>query len=206
MSATENKQPTAFDQLLGELGEMKKALPAADVTETATTAVAAVAAGEGDPATTTEPLAKGAFQVTLADGSVVEAQDGTELVKALFTRVDNQEDLMVKALGGTIDMVKSLTGMVNSQDKLIKSMQADLARIGGQPAGRKTLLTVHEQVNTMTKSLTQETAAPTPAEIMAKANTAYDDKRISGQELNEISVAVRMRQPIDGGLLAKAMA
>lgn len=145
------------------------------------------------------------LQVTLADGSVVEAEDGTELVKSLFERFDAQEDSLVKALGGTLNLVKAQGEQLVAQGNLIKSLQAEVARIGNQGAGRKTLVTVHEQVNTMTKSMQPEQKGPTKEEIMAKSNAAFSAGRITGQEFTMIDVAMRSGFEIDPALAAKVM-
>lgn len=209
MSTQATNEPSAFQQLLGDLDTMAKAMPQPAVAgaapaegedeEAKKKAAEAAAAAEG-----VDPMAK-SFQVTLADGSVVEAQDGTELVKSLFERVDSQEDMMVKALGGTLDLVKSLTSQVTSQGALIKSLQDTVAKLGAQPAGRKTLVTVHEQVSTLTKSLPQQEQAPTREEIMAKSNAAFTAGKISGQEFTMIDVAMRSGVPLDQALVSKVM-
>lgn len=212
MSADNNKQPSAFDQLLGELGTMTKALPAADVADDKKIQAAAGADddkekldADGKPIVA-ESMEK-SFKVTLADGTEVEAQDGTELVKSLFARVDNQEDMIVKALGGTLDLVKSLTATVKSQGDLVKSLQETVAKLGGQGAGRKSIVDVHQQVNTLTKSMgDQDQKGPTAEEIMAKSNAAFAAGKISGQELNIIDVSMRSGFPIDQALAAKVLA
>jgi hypothetical protein len=210
MSTEKNNQPSAFQQLLGDLDTMAKAMPQPqaegapvagegedDEAKKQAAATAAAAAESGDPMTKS-------FQVTLADGSVIEAQDGTELVKSLFERVDGQEDMMVKALGGTLDLVKSLTTRVTSQGEVIKSLQETVAKLGNQGAGRKTLVNVHEQVNSLTKSLPgAEAKGVSPEEFLAKSHAAFAANKISGQELNVIDVSLRQGAPIDQSLLAK---
>jgi hypothetical protein len=205
MSTEQNKQPNSFQQLLGELGEMTKSFaPPAEANDGKKPSEGEEdddknkVAAEGD-----ESMAK-SFQVTLADGSVVEAQDGTELVKSLFERVDNQESMMVQALGGTLDLVKSMGAQLTAQSELIKSLQDTVGRLSNQGAGRKTLVNVHEQVTTMTKSL-QQPQGPTKEEIMAKSNAAFAAGKISGHELTTIDVAMRAGVPIDQALAAKVM-
>lgn len=213
MSATENKQPgEGFLALLGELDTLNKAIPAAEVKDDKKIEAAAAAAGaeddgkeklgeDGKPL----PAMTKSMQVTLADGTVIEAEDGTELVKSLFARVDDQEDLMVKALGGAINLIKAQGEQITATNALVKSLQADLAKLGNQGAGRKTLVNVHEQVTQLTKS-NQEPQGPTPQEFMVKANAAFDAKKITGIELTTCDVAVRTQQQIDPGLIAKVLA
>lgn len=216
MSATENKQAGgAFDQLLGELDTMTKALPAAGVADDQkiqAAAAAAAAAGGTDDGKKPEldadgkpivaaPMVK-SFQVTLDDGSVVEAEDGTELVKSLFARFDKNEDLVVKSLGATINLVKSQMEQLTATTALVKSLQADVARLGSQGTGRKTLVNVHEQVTQLAKSQPQ---GPTPVEFMAKANAAFTAGKLSGIELTTIDVSLRQQVPVDQALYTKVM-
>lgn len=210
MSANENKQPgEGFQALLGELETMTKAIPAAGVADDNKIQAAAAAAGEGDDdkeklGADGKPLPAmtKSMQVTLADGTVIEAEDGTELVKSLFARVDNQEDLMVKALGGAINLIKSQGEQLAATTALVKSLQADLVKLGNQGTGRKTLVHVHDQVSDLTKSL-QKPQGPTPQEFMAKANLAFSAGKITGHELTVCDVSMRNQEPIDPALFAK---
>lgn len=210
MSADNNKQPGGFEKLMGELETMTKALPAADVADDKKIAAAAGEAGAAADDENKEqlgedgkPLTK-SLQVTLADGTVVDAEDGTELVKSLMARLDSQEDQVVKALGGTIDLVKALHEQVSASNALVKSLQADVARLAGQGAGRKTMVTVHEKLagTTLAKS---EQQGPTAEEFMAKSHAAFVAHKISGQELTSIDVSMRLGQPVDQSLVAKVL-
>lgn len=212
MSANENKQPSeAFAALLGELDTMTKALPAAEVADDKKIEAAAGADGDdkpkldadGKPIVAAEPMTK-SLQVTLADGTVIEAEDGTELVKSLFARVDSNEDMVVKALGGTLNLVKAQADQLKETTALVKSLQADVARLGNQGAGRKTLVNVHEQVTQLAKAHAPQ--GPTPQEFMAKAHSAFEAKKITGIELTTCDVAVRTQQQIEPGLIAKVLA
>lgn len=214
MSANDKKQPSeGFAALLGELDTMTKALPAADVADDKKIADAADD-GDGDgkqkldadgkPIADTDPMTK-SFQVTLADGTVVEAEDGTELVKSLFARVDQNEDMIVKALGGTLNLVKSQGEQIAATNALVKSMQAEIAKLGNQGAGRKTLVNVHEQVSTLTKAMGQPPTL-TPAEFMTKANAAFDAQKITGPELVAADVSIRQGFAVDQAVFNKVMA
>lgn len=212
MSANEKKQPgQGFEALLGELDTMTKALPAADVADDDNKIKAAAGAEDDDKPKldadgkpiVAEPMAK-SFKVTLDDGTEVEAEDGTELVKSLMQRFDTNEDQMVKALGGTLNLVKAQGEQLASLNVLCKALQADLAKLGNQGAGRKTMLNVHEQITTLAKS--SQPTGPTPQEFMVKANAAFDAKKISGIELTTCDVAIRQKEQIDPGLIAKVLA
>lgn len=144
-----------------------------------------------------EPMGK-SFAFTLEDGTVVEAQDGTELVKALFDRVESTETTMAKALGAAVDML-------GKQGEMIKSLQAEVKKLAGEGRGRKAVLSVAEKVpagQTMAKSEPQGVSAQ---EFFAKAEQAFAAGRISGQELTVIDVSRRSGMAIDQGLVAKVV-
>jgi hypothetical protein len=206
MSADNNKQPAPFQALLGELETMTKALPAADVADDKKIQAAADGNGDADDDNKDDqqgdPMAK-SLQVTLADGTVIEAEDGTELVKSLMDQVGKQEDMMVKAMGGVINLVKHQGEQLKAQGTLIKSLQDTVTRLSGQGAGRKSIVDVHQQVGELTKSLQAPSQGPTAQEFMVKSHAAFTAGKISGQELNVIDVSLRQGAAIDPTLLAK---
>lgn len=207
MSANENKQPgEGFQALLGELDTLNKAIPAAEVADDKKIQTAAADGDaddkkkEGDD----KPMTK-SLQVTLADGTILEAEDGTELVKSLFARVDSNEDMIVKALGGTLNLIKAHSDQLKATNELVKSLQADVAKLANQPAGRKTLVNVHEQVTAMTKA-NPEPAVQTVADFMVKANSAFTAGKITGIELTSADVAIRNGFAPDESVVAKVLA
>ena len=196
-------QVGAFDALLGELDTLTKALPADDGSDKKIQAAAEGGGSvDGDEDENLDadgkPILGKSLQVTLADGTKVDAQDGTALVKSLIGRIDDTEDVISKCLTAVV-------GMVKAQDELIKSLQGDVKRLGGEGKGRKTMLAITEQASTLAKS------APTGldvGEFMIKANSAFDAKRINGKELTFIDVAIRNGQAnvIDQSLVTKVLA
>ena len=144
-----------------------------------------------------EPMGK-SFAFTLEDGTVVEAMDGTELVKSMMTRFESTESAMTKALGAAVDLI-------GKQGDMIKSLQADMKKLAGEGRGRKAVVSVAEKVpagQTMAKS---EPSGLTVQEFFAKAEAAFSAGRISGQELTAIDVARRSGMAIDQGLVAKVV-
>ena len=218
--ATASQSP--YEDLLAELSAeqeaLAKALPAEDGDGDEKIAAAAAeggsqGAGEGEGEEGEKPEGEGdepamakSFKVTLADGSEAEAVDATELVKslqeqvgALSGRVD-QHDGLAKALGQTLELVKGQAG-------LIKSMQAQIAKLGGEGRGRKTLVTVHEKpagepATTMAKSNPDQ---PTAEQFMVKANAAFDAHKLTGLELTSIDVSLREGRSLNPELIKKVM-
>lgn len=195
-----------FDKLMGELnqlaadqGELAKALPADDGKdedkiqaaaaegglgggEEGGEGAAAGEAGEGgadaeDGKGDGAPMAK-SFQLTLEDGTVIEAQDGTEMVKALAEDLNQTKGTMAKALGEAVTLIKG-------QNDMIKSLTDRVAKLSGEGRGRKAVLSVVEKpapaAATMAKS--QQAEGVTPEIFFAKALDAQKANRISGTDI-----------------------
>ena len=208
-----------FDALLAELAPLAKAMAPADgddkIAAAADEAGVAMPTDEGkgdgtDEDETDDVLGK-SFAVTLPDGTVQDAFDATDLIKSLGARLEVAEAATVQH-GTTIqateaNLAKALTaasmlaGMVKSQDAraraqddLIKSLQADVARIGNQPVGRKAVVAMAEK----TVAGRAAVSGTDPNEIMAKAMTA----NAAGQLM--ASDVARLEASFNAGLAAPA--
>ena len=171
----------SFEALRADLELMQKSLtiaPTPAVAAGTETDPAAVVV-EGAPAPGGELMKSFSFE--LADGTVIDAMDGTELVKALGDRLVATETALAKAQTDTVEVV----GM---QSALIKSLTAQVAALSGQGAGRRSVLRTTESItpaNTtvveepMGKSLTFKTGG----DAMAAADKAFGAGRITGLEL-----------------------
>lgn len=206
-----------FDKLMQELNGlqadqelMTKALPADDGEDEEKIQAAAAEGGsdhqepdgdedgkgEGDGDADNKPMAK-SFKFTLEDGTEVEAEDGTELVKSLQARVETTEQTMAKALEQTLNLVKG-------QSELIKSMQDQIKKLSGEGRGRKTVVSVVEKpVGTMVKSMQPEGVSPD--EFFAKALTAQREGRISGSEIALAETMLNRGQQIPPAILQRVM-
>ena len=103
-----------FDELLGELETLAKAQPAEEGDEKIVAAAAEGGGqgsgepdgdegagdgmGDGDGDEGKPPMAK-SFRVKLEDGTEVDAQDGTELVKALQDRIEATDRVPASVAG-----------------------------------------------------------------------------------------------------------
>lgn len=203
-----------YEQLMKELGgiPLAKALPADDGNGDAKIQAAAEDGGEGVPAKKKEgdedcekpPMTK-SLQVTLADGSVVDAEDGTELVKSLIARIDQNETDSVTVMGQAIGLIKSQATAITEQGALIKSLQGDVAKLGNEGRGRKTMVSLIEKQGPadMAKS---EPQGMSGQEFLTKSSAAFAGGKISGQELTVIDVSLRQGAAIDPALIAKVVA
>lgn len=148
-------------------------------------------AGDGDG---DEQMGK-SFAFTLEDGTVIEAQDGTELVKSLMVRVDNTEAVMSKALGQAIDLI-------GKQGDMLKSLQAEVKRLAGEGRGRKAVVSVAEKapVGTMAKS---EQTGMSGQEFMAKALAAQSAGRLTGLDIARAESALNRGIPVPQDIVAR---
>ena len=133
------------------------------------------------------------FTVTLEDGTELEAVEGTELMKSLMLKVNDNRDSMEKALGLAVTNLKSLgekftrqSTVLKSQGDLIKSLQENIERIGGQGKGRKTVVSVHEKRSPEELKKSDETEQGLGRqEFMAKALSAQREGKVTGLELSQ---------------------
>jgi len=163
---------------------------------------AAAADGEGAPAADAAPAAPEfgkSFEFTGADGEKHEAVDATDLVKSILARQDATDETLAKSL-------TTLTGLFQKQGEMIKSLTAQVGKLSSQGRGRKTVLNVADKpdAGVMAKS-DAASEGMTAEQFFAKANAAFDAEKISGKDLNVISVCLRSNHPIDPTLIQKVV-
>lgn len=199
----ENKEPGAFDALLGELDVMAKAMPEIAPELSDEEKAEAKAKADAEAAGGAQPQMTKSLQVTLADGSVVDAEDGTELVKSLMEQVSGLEGTMAKALGAAVGLIKRQGEQLTATGELVKSLQSKVAELSGEGRGRKTMLAITEKPNQLAKSETPGMSVP---EFMAKSETAFQAGKINGTEYTIIDVSLRQGQLPGEELIKKVMA
>lgn len=210
-----------FDKLMEELSTlqadqatMAKALPADDGKDEEKIQAAAAeggsdhdepdgdeGVGEGDGNGDEKPMTK-SFKFTLEDGTEVEAEDGTALVKSLAARIDKSEQDLVKALGTAVDLIKG-------QGELIKSMQDQIKKLGGEGRGRKTVVSVVEKpsatASTETMAKSMQNGGVTPDQFFAKALSAQKEGKISGTEIALAETMLNRGQAIPESIVQRVM-
>ena len=205
-----------FEKLLGEIADlgaeqeaMTKALPADDGKDEENIQAAAAEGGldgdaddeggkpDGDADDEgNAPMAK-SFELTLEDGTKISAQDGTEIVKSLQARVEQNEEQMSKALGSAVELIKG-------QSALIKSLSERVAKLSGEGRGRKTVVSVVEKpgpgASTMAKS---EPAGMSPDQFFVKALDAQKAGRISGTEIAVAEACLNRGEAIPASIVQR---
>lgn len=213
----------SFEKLLDELETMSKAMPSDDTGEDDKKIQAAAAeGGEGDVSNDDDKnddvsqddddndLDNGSesdkegdddrgmtksFQFTLESGEVIEAQDGTKLVKSLISRVEKNEAVLTKALGTAVTLIKS-------QGELIKSLQSKVDNLSGQGRGRKAIVSVVEKQSTaLVKSVQEEGMSAN--EFMAKALEAQAKGLITGLDVSRAEAHLNKGLRIPDDIVAK---
>jgi hypothetical protein len=101
-----------------------------------------------------------AITVKLGDGSVVEAIDGTAMMKALNGRQHQMSD----AIRSLLTIVQNQNKVIERQGTMLKALGADLRKVAATGTGRRSQVTVHDQ------------PARGPTGTMAKADTVSGDR------------------------------
>ena len=201
-----------FEELqksLAEQATLAKSLSAAQVTDDAAAAAAAGTAGA-------QPLVK-SFKLLLEDGTEMEAQDATEMLKCLVEKIGDMEgaqrtasEEVMKSFGGTVDLIATLTeGLKATREDVLAisrkngelvaanaELTKSLAAMGGQGRGRRSVdVVLGARPNLDGKSGAGgggADALPTRQEIMAKAQSALTAGRISATEAIKVETALNM--------------
>lgn len=203
----------SFEKLMAELSSlsadqetMAKALPADDGKDEEKIQAAA---GEGGSDVDAEdadeeddggdkPMVK-SFKFTLEDGTEVDAQDGTELVKSLQDRIAATEVTMAKALGSAVELIKGHASM-------IKSLSDSVKKLGGEGRGRKAVVSVVEKpapgASPMAKS---EPAGVSHEVFFAKAMAAQKEGRLSGMDIAMAESCLNRGEVIPQSIVARVM-
>lgn len=145
-----------------------------------------------------KPMAK-SFKFTLEDGTEVDAQDGTELVKSLQDRIAATEVTMAKALGSAVELIKG-------QASMIKSLSDSVKKLGGEGRGRKAVVSVVEKpapgASPMAKS---EPAGVSHEVFFAKAMAAQKEGRLSGMDIAMAESCLNRGEVIPQSIVARVM-
>lgn len=135
------------------------------------------------------------FRFTLENGEVVEAEDGTDLVKSLMERINNNEASLTKALETTVSLIKS-------QGNMIKSLEGKVAKLSGQGRGRKAVVSIVEkQSPALIKS--QQEEGMTANEFMTKALAAQAAGHITGNDVARAEAYLNKGMQVPSDIVTK---
>ncbi len=125
------------------------------------------------------------FLVKDQDGNEVEVIDAADMMKALHDEnkgLGNSVGKLEKALSSTLTLNMTLGRTVKEQGELIKSLQAKVTEIGGQPRGRATVLNVHEKPDMSVKQAEPEGVRPHA--FMDSMMKAFKASAVTGEEVS----------------------
>ncbi|MBB3017701.1 hypothetical protein FHR70_000741 [Microvirga lupini] len=201
-----------FDELLAQLNAeqeeqstLAKALPADGGEDDKAIQTASAEGAEGENTNPEDegeegkqPLAK---SMTTAEGEELEIVDAGELIKSLHDltgRTTVVEETLTKGLEAAL-------GLIKGQGDMIKSLQGQISKLGGQGAGRKTVLAVHERAapaaETLAKSQAEE--GMTKEQFLAKSEAAWQANKITGIEFSAVDAALRTGGKLDPSLIQR---
>lgn len=190
----------SYEALLDELETLQKALPGPgpmddDEDEDEEDE------GHAEPDADNRPLAK-SFRFELDDGSAVEAVDATDLLKSLHDDLAGLRASRTSEAQAVETGFKGLLTLVKGQGALLKSLQAQVAKLADSGRGRKSL-TGGEADLAKAQAATPELTGPL---LLAKAHTAFEAQRISGKELSTLDVLLRHGETPDADLVRRILA
>lgn len=203
-----NELLAAIDAEAVEQSELAKSMPAVGAADDATVATAKGEPGAGDVAITDAEKAKKEAEQDLTkslgnpedDIEVVAVDDLIKSMGDLSQRFDENEGLMAKALGNTLNLVKA-------QGEMIKSLNDRVATLSNQGSGRKALLVATERAQPgehLAKSLPQqEQVAIQPQEILAKCLTAQKAGKLTGNDVARAESQLNHGLQVDPAILAR---
>lgn len=148
-----------------------------DDKEIAEAAAAADADKDKGDADKGDGMAK-SFQITLEDGTVIDAVDGADMIKSLVERVERNE-------GETKAVLESAVGVIKEQGALIKSLADQVKGLAGSPVRRKAVLAITEKPGAVADLAKSDTSAGTISsdELMAKSLGAQVAGRVTSLQI-----------------------
>ena len=120
-----------------------------------------------------------ALSVTLPSGEMVEAYDGTRLVKALSAQMSSAQDEMRGSLDQVHQALEKTTALLKSLVGDNEALRAQVDSLASAGRGRKSSLSVHDKPATSAPA----PAAPGRKELLAKCLVAQQAGRISGHDV-----------------------
>jgi len=228
----------SFDKLLETMGTLAKAQPAAETTVEGNKKIQAAAAdgennddqtnadnnggGDGLAADGIDSPGKGkplnkSFLLTMADGSEMEAFDGTEMLKSLTARLEASEGELaaeiqrgqategkvLKSLQAAVGLIAEQMETLKSQGTMIKSLNERIGVLASTGRGIRSVRAVTDIAGTeLNKSLGGQGQAMSNQQILAKSLGAMKAGRISGLDATRIETSINLGVPVPAELLS----
>lgn len=142
------------------------------------------------------------FAVTLADGSVQEAFDGTAMLKAMGTQVTRlaaDRDSARADLNKALSTSSALLGLVKQQGEMMKAMHARVEAIANTGRGRQATVNLADKPGLIVGSA----PAASGNDIMAKAMTAFRAGTLDGGDVSRAEAHLGRGLPVPSDILER---
>lgn len=195
---TDTAPASEFDKLLSEINgiatDVTKAMKDGADTAKGDKKVAEAekegAEGEGEVEDCDKDMTK-SFEVTLADGTKLQAVDGVEMFKAVIGRVEKNETSVLAGMRAMVDIVKSLGDQVK---KLSESGR-----------GRKAVLTIAEKAPAATDVTKSAEEGVKPDDFFAKALAMQAEGKLSGTDIARAESYMNRGLPVPAEIVQRVL-
>lgn len=169
------------------------------------------------------------FSIQAADGSTIEVQDASELIKALSGRLDETTQTVFQTLESATSVIKAQGALIKSmtdkiaaqetllgaqttkideQATLVKSLRTDLDKFGSSGSGRRAVVTVAERTaapatETMAKGGMPE--GVTTETFFAKAMDLQKAGRLTGADIALAEAALNSGIAVPAGIVQRVL-
>lgn len=222
MSKVTQTQPNAFDSLIGELDTMMKAFPKKEGEGDGKKKCAMGVEGCDKTGEHEHGEMKKSFSLTLADGTVVEVEDGADMLKALSDRFDISEEKIAHTLTTAVAIIGSQGAMLKSlneqltaanttiveQGTMLKSLQTEMGKLAASGAGRKAVLTVTDRQAAPATATVAKNGIPdgvTADTFFAKAFEKQGMGKLSGNDIALAETCLNSGMPIPENLVSRVL-
>lgn len=145
-----------------------------------------------------EPLEKGSscgdMKKSFQNEEGEELIDATEILEGLQKSFATHDEVLTKALPQMAALLGAQSKALKEQGELIKSLRTEVAQMGTRGTGRKSAVTILAKSSVVDQPSAAQPAQEEPMTvdaIMAKANSLYDQKLLTGLQLTKLDVAMR---------------
>lgn len=168
-----------------------------------------------------EHMAK-SFTLKTDDGETLQVVDASDLIKALGGRLDETTASIQETFASVVgvmkaqgELVKSLTAKyeeqtatIAGQDTLIKSLQAEVTKLGSQPAGRRAVVTVAERQASPATEVMAKAGMPegvTTEDFFAKALNMQSEGKLTGVDIAIAEASLNAGQAVPASIVRRVL-
>ncbi len=137
------------------------------------------------------------------NGEPVQAIDADDLMKSLTTLVDDRlgefEQPLMKAIGIQTAVLQRQNKAITTLQNTVALLKSELAAFGGKGAGAMSVRTINPETEL------KKSEQFTKEDLLAKANSLWENGKMSGTELRNIDTALRGNGQLNPQLVSKIL-